>query len=168
MNMARVMRRALASVGCVALMALSAAPAHAVKPQHELLIDQGIISGIDFDCGSFILLTEPESERLHVVRYFDQDGDEVRVLVTVAYRGVLVRSDTGEIFPDQSTGTDTLYPDGSFVGTGVKFRVVVPGEGEVFVEAGRFVLDASGNVLFQAGQTDFASGGVAALCAAVS
>lgn len=59
------------------------------------------------------------------------------------------------------------WEDGTIADLGMYFRITLPGQGVVFHQAGRAVIDiATMEILFSAGPRDFDDGNVAALCAA--
>jgi hypothetical protein len=50
----------------------------------------------------------------------------------------------------------------------VTANFVVPGGGKVLIDAGRFVVDANGNLIFEVGIHEYLDGDFQALCAALA
>ena len=133
------------------------APLHAVgaPPQSEQFIDVGFALLPPIDCGTFLLNFEMTGEKARVTTFFDQNGDATRMRVRFVYFGTLTHSGTGMVLRDQSTlniTTDVSTNTTKIVGVG--FHYSIPGEGLIFVEAGKLVFGPDGSILFQAGQHD--------------
>jgi hypothetical protein len=141
----------------------------AAPPLREVFVDQGFATLPPTNCGSFSLSEKMVSERIVKTTFFDNAGNETRILFTINFVGVLTREDTKETFTDRVAGTDTLDPTtGEFTSTGHKIHLRLPGEGNVAVTAGRTVRDADGNITFQAGPADVDIVDLTGLCEALA
>lgn len=129
-----------------------AVPAMAAPPQSEQFIDFGFGALPPIDCGSFILNYELSGERARITTFFDNEGNPQRMRVRWVIHGSLTHSVTGLTLRDQSTlNITTDLNSGSVTVTGVSFHYAIPGEGLVFLDAGRIVIGPDGSIEFQAG-----------------
>jgi hypothetical protein len=110
-----------------------------------------------------------------VIRYFDANGDEFKEVdlpyggaftVTFSAHGVAVTTRA------QAFSLLTTYnPDGSIESAtfrGEVFNFVIPGQGTVALDAGRYMFDSEGNLTFEAGHHQFLDGDLQELCQALS
>jgi hypothetical protein len=100
------------------------------------------------------------SERLQVTTFFNNEGEAIRLLITINFIGIITRSDTGATFVDRVAGTDVV----DLVAAGSKIKIHIPGQGIVALTAGRQVRDASGQIIFSAGPADVDTFDPIALC----
>ena len=143
--------------------------ASALPPEMQVFIDEGLALLPDLDCGSFVLSETPVSERLQVTTFFNNDGEAIRLLITINFTGIITRSDTGTTFVDRVAGNDVVdLVDGTFASAGSKIKIHIPGRGIVALTAGRQVRDASGQIIFSAGPADVDTFDPIALCAALA
>ena len=111
------------------------------------------------NCGSFDVL-EDSVTTIQQTIFFDQDGRAVRVQLHSIFSGTFSNSVTGASvadFPDSQTVVIDLV-DGGFANHGLVFRITVPGEGNVLVNAGTVVFDAEGNITIHGPHTALEEG----------
>jgi hypothetical protein len=126
------------------------------------------------NCGDFNILSD-YGVHSDWVLYYDDAGNPVRLT-----RKVFVEN--GNAIYYNSSDPSYWLPGGNgerevntfdlvnrtVTTTAASFKVKLPGDGVIFMNAGRIVLDrVTGEVLFQAGQMDFYDGNLDALCAAL-
>lgn len=119
------------------------------------------------DCGSFQVLVNYELNYI-TRRFFDQEGNLVKIVEQVWGTDTFTNSVTGKAYPmdfHNNVVVDFSTTPPQAANMGVIFRLTVPGAGAVFLDVGRIVLDRQGNVYFQAGPHQFFDGEVEALCA---
>lgn len=140
-------------------------PASADAPTRESI--PFALSGVDrTTCGFPILWSATGT--WEVTTFVDADGE---------WRSTITRWQGTEIDVNKKTGTSItgswreidLTDAGSLVVVGPIYSFPVPGQGNVMLETGRFVLDLqTGEWVFAVGRTDWSSGNVAGWCAALS
>jgi hypothetical protein len=123
------------------------------------------------DCGDFEVLADLVVDGQ--IDYFDTDRDGIPDFFTLRVRLVsfFYNSATGKGFTAYEHGNFTfdLSNDALVIETGVTFRVTVPGEGVVLLDAGRVEYDEeTGDVVFVAGPHQLLEGDTAKLCAALA
>ena len=129
--------------------------------------DEGFFALPDLNCKGFKLLYTLFDERVTEVTFFDEEGNVTRVLDTFAVTGQFTNSKTGETFRDHAAGrVDLDVSTGVLSITQLGFIYHRKGEGLLFLDAGRRVFDADGNLVFSAGPSDF-EGGFDGICAAL-
>ena len=164
-----VFARALLIGAAVLVMATS--PATAVPPDQFPfeVSDSGTYDCQQFGYG-FDLISEYEQSGIYKV-FYDNQGNERRATQHVQWFGTITNTLTGEEFRDHGTwtsrweieeGVDVLYWE-----TGAPWTITIPGEGAVFFNAGRFVLDLVTGDVSWTGQNDWQTGGQEALCNAL-
>jgi hypothetical protein len=157
----------------VTAMVLLAAPATAAKPERTdfEFEDFGFFIG---DCGDFIVLNDSYI-RGFFVEHFNNDGSlkfvfqRLQLSDSIYYReddrSVYLTGGPGEV--EVTKFFDADDPP-TFVVTGIPFKVTVPGQGIIFHDSGRIIIDTTtGNVLFQAGPKDFGDDQLGGLCEAL-
>ena len=99
-------------------------------------------------------------------RFVNDLGQTMWFLEHVWGTDTFVNSVTGEAYPMPFTNNTNveIRPERGGQSTGVVFKFVLPGEGAVFMEIGRVVLDGNFDVVFQAGLRDFEEGNFEELC----
>jgi hypothetical protein len=161
------MKRSVSRVTLVSLTALTgavglAAPADAVTPQRESYHDH-FVQVDDSFCGFPITFDYSRSVRSTV--FFDRHGDPIAVRYHIAITG----TDTAKGVTLQDTAVHNSLDNlltGSETRTGIDFLVKLPRGGVISVGGGRVVVDADGNVTFEAGPHPFLDGNLDAYCAA--
>ena len=123
------------------------------------------------ECDGFTILAAGDhkiTERL----YYDQDGELTKMQYHYSIsNGIVYNSeDPSRYLPE---GPDhfryVIDPDsGNLTQSGLALHVQVPGYGVIGINAGRIILDPDWNILWQAGQNDFFTGELDALCAYLS
>jgi hypothetical protein len=113
------------------------------------------------ECGGFDVLTDFVVDG-HITTFFDSDGNPDYYVVHLRFVDFFYNSETGEGFAehDHSNAMFDLPRDEEVTSRGASYRVTVPGEGVVLLQAGRLEFDEAGNVVFVAGphqvlETDF-------------
>ena len=126
------------------------------------------------DCGTFQVWTDFHGEGFFIER-FNQAGAVTKVNQHINFsQSIYYNSENPAIFIEGGPG-ELQNDHFDFTGdvptlaiTGLTFKVTLPGNGVIFHEAGRIVIDfETGEVLFQAGPHDFGDQEVAALCTAL-
>lgn len=79
----------------------------------------------------------------------------------------MINAQTGTTYTSPQTGLLKFTPTFTFA-SGVTASFVVPGGGKVLIDAGRFVVNANGNLIFEAGIHEYLAGDFQALCAALA
>jgi hypothetical protein len=122
------------------------------------------------DCGSFQVLDVYETYQLEKI-YLDQQGNLVKVIVQYWGTDTFTNSVTGKSYPMDFHNTSlidfTASPRTNAL-TGVVYRLLVPGAGAVFLDAGRIVFQRGVGIVFQAGPHQLFDGDFEALCAAMA
>jgi hypothetical protein len=153
-----------------AALLLAATIANAAKPVK--FADDYTVTGLYLgDCGDFAVLWDLRVA-LHGKLFLDEDGvPEAQVAHFDWSEGVVYRSDDPSIFIESGpgvvgnqriTGDDGVPENNAFSGLG--FKITIPGEGVISLEAGRVVYDEFLNVTFLAGPADFTNQEVGAIC----
>jgi len=147
--------------------ALSATPAAGTPPQVVIFKDEGFFGLPDLNCQGFNLLYTLLDERVTEITYFDEEGNATRVLDTFQVTGRFTNSETGETFRDHAAGRVEIdLSTGVLSVTQLGFIYHSAGEGLLFLDAGRRIFDADGNLVFSAGPSDFVEG-FDGICAAL-
>ncbi len=147
------MRRLPVMTGLVLASTFAFAPGTAAdSPVFE---SQQLIRIIVTSCPSFDVIGE-----FHVVRsittFVDSDGRPIRRVIHGSFDGSrLINSLSGEWVPADGVRVITFdLVNGGFTSTGTNVHVVLPGEGTLLLGAGRFEIDAAGQLIFEAGRLD--------------
>jgi hypothetical protein len=97
----------------------------------------------------------------HGAKHFDATGTPVRVQLTVNVVGIITNTATGERFRDHGAHLVEIdLTSGTVTQSGLVFIYHRHPAGLVFLDAGRIIFDADGNVVFKAGPDDFLQGGL--------
>ena len=97
---------------------------------------------------------------LRIATYYDQAGQVSKVVITKQgpMSITLTNLSTGKVLSSNSAGSEHItYENGQLVSdasNGLYESINVPGLGQVFVEVGRIVFDAQGNIVFEVGEHD--------------
>jgi hypothetical protein len=162
------MRRMNSGRFCTFALVALTSPAVATPPQSEQLVDIGLGALPTIDCGGFNLTYEMSGERARVTTYFDSAGTPIRMRVRWTIHGTLTHSLTGAVLRDQSAlNITTDLNTGEQTVVGVGFHYTIPGEGVIFLDAGRVIFGSDGSIQFSAGPKD-AINGFAPLCNALA
>jgi hypothetical protein len=151
----------------MAVMLALAGSAFAANPERETFQEEG--TEFIADCGDFDVLTDFVAD-FAVITYFDSAGNPDYSRVHFAFHDFYYNSKTGEGFAETESGNILVdLPSGNEVtAAGLSYRVTVPGEGQVLLQAGRLVFDEAGNVVFEAGPHQVLSGDTDKLCEALA
>ena len=128
----------------------SAAATQPTREVAEFTRDFGVVGSCD---GFAVTLTLFVTRT--VTTFYDQDGTPIRQEAHAEVPGVLTNTVTGTslpVFGLRHVSIDLVT--GEVTSTGTGFHVVVPGQGTISLGAGRFVLDASGNLVQASGRQD--------------
>ena len=83
----------------------------------------------------------------------------------VHFVGMLTNTSSGKSIPDEGNQIVTIDLVTGTVTVDGRVRVdTIPGEGVILAQVGRVVTDAQGNILFIAGQQDFATQNLSDFC----
>jgi hypothetical protein len=152
----------------VVLGALMAAPVAAAPPEREEFQTEPW-SGVLAMCDGFEVINESEGTLATLHRFFDRDGDLVRVSFHGQIEDTYTNSVTGKSISGRGQYNGQVVLEEPFEReAGIQFHVLVPGAGVVLIDAGRVVFDALGEVVFQAGRHQVRDGDFEALCAALA
>lgn len=163
-NMWKVAAAFALSVGflfAAAGQASAASPEIGTFPLSETFVDEGASAA----CGFPVTATITGTGRFQV--FFDQSGNPVRVQVkentsgTFSANGLSVSQTSHTLsIINLVTGTETDI--------GIIIHVSLPGGGTLYLDRGRLVVDANGNVVFEAGPHPSLHGDFPGLCAALT
>lgn len=149
--MSRTWFRPMSSVvAATALLLLTALPAAATPPTQERDTFSGVVSDEGQACGD-PLSWEFTGEVL-VTRFFDAEGDLVRIHAHVRESGTVTNLATGEVvdLPRTAFLERVLFgEDGSVIIEDVGLSVRVTGPDHHLLDVGRFVTQRNPNVLLQ-------------------
>jgi hypothetical protein len=138
------------------------------EPQVVTFRDQGFFAVPDLNCKGFKLLYTLSDELVIEITYFDEAGEVVRVVDNFVVSGVFTNSETGEMFRDHAAGHGELdLTTGVLSVAQLTFIYHRKGDGLVFLDAGRRIFDADGNLVFSAGPDDFEQSGIDGICEAL-
>jgi hypothetical protein len=165
-----IMLSTLAAIAVV-LFAL-AGVASADKPQSTpALVRFEPETGTDLiaDCGNFEVRTDFVVDG-HSTIFFDSDGNPDYARAHLRFVDFYYNSETGEGFTEHEHSNTLIdLPSGDEVtSTGVSYRVTVPGEGVVLLEAGRVEFNEAGEIVFVAGPHQVLSQDTDKLCEALA
>jgi hypothetical protein len=150
----------------MAVMLALAGSAFAASPEQETIQEEG--TEFIADCGDFDVLTDYVLD-LRIITYFDRAGNPDYSKVHFTFQDFYYNSETGEGFAETESGIDVFdLETGELTSHGLSYRVTVPGEGAVLLQAGTVVYDEAGNVVFEAGPHQVLSGDTAKLCEALA
>ena len=143
--------------------------AFAAKPEFITIpVDDTFVIG---ECDGFSVIEHVQGQ-VKFSAHFDKNRNFVMEIARFSLRHTYSNSETGAALSSPDVGIDmtVINQDGS--GTvaviGIVARIVLPGEGPVFVHLGKIVFDVNtGDVLFEAGQHDDFAGLFPALCSAL-
>lgn len=143
------MRRTLVPVLGALLAGALALPALAAAPQRDQVAQNQVVQG-QTSCGLLRWEIHLTGDRF---RFFDQDGQLVRVQVHISEDNTITNLDTGETYregPDNFMQTTLFTDDGPLiVATGLAANV----QGAQLKDVGRVVIDPlTGEIVFSAGQ----------------
>jgi len=121
------------------------------------------------ECGEFDVLTDFVVDGQSTI-FFDSDGNPDYARVHLRFVDFYYNSATGEGFTEHEHSNTLLdLPSGDEVtSSGVSYRVTVPGEGVVLLEAGRLEFNEAGEIVFVAGPHQVLSQDTDKLCEALA
>jgi hypothetical protein len=106
-------------------------------------------------CEDGTQLTRILDEKVSVKVFFDNSGTPIRLQISIHEKNEIIASTGGSIsYPGNFTLMVDLT-DGTETATGAPIVITLPGTGPFIRDTGRLVLDAFGNVIFEAGNFDF-------------
>lgn len=119
------------------------------------------------DCGTFQIndnYTQDVTRRY----FYDDEGNLVKIIVDLQGTDTLVNSVKGNAYSGSyhnQLHIDPVLGIGAY--NGIVFRLAIPGEGAVFLDVGKVVLE-QGNISFEAGPHQAFDGDFDRLCAALA
>jgi hypothetical protein len=146
----RGVRWLLCSTGITALMMLTALPAAADQPTHQRFTFSGAVTDEGQACG-YPLSWEFTGEVL-LSRFFDSEGNLIRIQIQVRESGTVTNLATGEVVDlPQTAFTERvlLVQDGSIIIEDVGLSVRVTGPDDFLLDVGRFVVRLNPDELLQ-------------------
>jgi hypothetical protein len=101
---------------------------------------------------------------------FDEEGQLEQRLRHIVLGATLANPATGTVVAGahEALMVDRDFTTGTVTRHGLRLIVTVPGLGVVLLDAGTFVIDAAGTLVFEAGPHQLLHGEVAQFCAAMS
>lgn len=158
---------ALLTLALLALVPPASAQADPTPPLHSIVdIDRTFI---DRTC-PFPLEEHIEGKQVTTV-FFNEQGQPERRLRQIIVSATLTIPGTDTPIAagvHQAVVFDRDFTSGTVATHGLRLVVTVPGMGVVLLDAGTFVTDAAGNVVFEAGPHQLLHGDVTEFCAAMS
>jgi hypothetical protein len=119
-------------------------------------------------CDSFEVLIS-DTFTVRGTTFYDQAGNPVRATYHFTYSGTLKNSVTGETVPIAGRFSDTTdLQTGVETQAGLFYRVNLPGQGIVWLGAGKVYWDAEGNVTLVRGPNQMLEGDAQKICAALA
>lgn len=162
----------IAMFGIAALTIMSAA--NAVPPGRSTLGPLTLVGIPVGNCGDFNILTD-YTVHSEFTLFYDNEGTPIRLT-----RKVFVENGTSIYYnsndpsywlaggPGERELNQFDLTTGIVATTGVSYKVVLPGSGVIFINAGRIVMNvATREIYFEAGQTQWYDGDFEALCSAL-
>jgi hypothetical protein len=146
----RAVRWLLCAAGTTALMVMPALPATADPPTRQSVSFSGAVTDQGQACGD-PLSWEFTGEAM-VTRFFDSEGDLVRIQVQVRESGTVTNLATGEVveLPRTAFTERVLFvEDGSIIIEDVGLSVRVTGPEDFLLDVGRFVVRLNPDELLQ-------------------
>ena len=146
----RSIRRLLCAAGATTLLTLTALPAAADPPTHDRETFSGAVTDAGEACGD-PLSWEFTGEVL-LTRFFDADGNLVRLHALVQESGTVTNLATGEVveLPRTAFLERVLFVgDGSIIIEDVGLSVRITGEEDLLLDVGRFVVSLDPEELLQ-------------------
>jgi len=145
MNLNRRIRFFL--IGLASLLALvpaTAAFADGPQIQSFTFVDTDYVL---VDCGDFDII-ENAVETVRIATFYDDAGNRVRRITHFTFSGTYTNSVTGETFTDTPDPQNFIrdYDAHTTNYHGLIFRITVPGEGIVLLNAGTVIFNADGTV----------------------
>jgi hypothetical protein len=150
MNIPLTMRRILVATGIGVTMVIPAVPASADSPIHQRLSFSGAVTDEGDVCG-FPLAWEFTGEVL-LTRFFDAEGNLIRIHVHVQESGTVTNLATGEVIelPRTAFLERVLFvEDGSIIIEDVGLSVRITGSEDFLLDVGRFVVRLNPDELLQ-------------------
>jgi hypothetical protein len=121
------------------------------------------------ECGSFQVL-DVYALNQSEFHWLDGQGNLVKIIIVSWGTDTFTNSETGKAYPmdfhNNSIIDFTTSPRQNAI-MGVVYRLVLPGEGAVFLDVGRVVFQRGSGVIFEAGRHQLFDGDFEALCAAM-
>jgi hypothetical protein len=143
-------RRLLYATGIAAMIVVTALPATADPPTHQQFTFSGAVSDQGEACGD-PLSWEFTGEVL-LTRFFDSEGNLLRIQIQVRESGTVTNLTTGEVvdLPRTAFMERILFvEDGSIIIEDVGLSVRVTGPEDFLLDVGRFVVRLDPNELLQ-------------------
>jgi hypothetical protein len=140
-------------------------PAAAAAPERSESVLQG--TQVLAHCNGFDVIDQ-YNVTVVTTQFFDQSGAAVEIHLSLQGTDTYVRSDTGRaiVQPSHFMARIDRQPLVN-ISTGLQYHLMVPGLGNVLLDAGRTVYDfTTGSYIFLAGPHQVVTGDTAGLCAA--
>jgi hypothetical protein len=164
------MRNCVTGILAIALVAAALAFAGSASAQRQpvvgsfTLTDTNVDPGVSGACGFTVTETDITKGRFEV--FFDSTGTPVRVQVEEHYTGFF--SANGLTVNTAGATLSIFGLNGGETDAGVNIRVSLPGGGILYIDRGRLVFDANGNLVSEAGPHPSLHGDFDGLCAALT
>ncbi len=156
------MRKPVLALALLVLPFAFAAPALAAPPTTEVFTIVNSSYTNTALCGFTVTFTD--NGLFKITTYYDRDGNPVKSILT-NYKSRFTETATANgktLVANYPLVSITSFTSGANVGLYVNYTV--PGQGAVLLDAGRFVFDSSGALVFEAGQHERIDGDAEALC----
>jgi hypothetical protein len=155
----------LATLLAVSLTLAMGQPAGAAPPKQRRRVDDFVTR---IHCGEGLTLRDYVHDESHITRYFDRNGNRLRIVVHNRWTGTIVNPDTGA-----TIASDPGHWRDSFVGpivttTGQLFNIKIAALGISIRDVGRTIVNMkTGEILFQSSSPNHHEG-YEELCAALA
>jgi hypothetical protein len=127
--------------------------------------DINVDPGVSANCGFTVTETDTTSGRFEL--FFDNTGTPIRYQVEEHYTGFFSANGLTVNTAGAGVGIFNLATGGE-TNAGIDIRVSLPGGGILYIDRGRLVFDANGNLVFEAGSHPSLHGDIPGLCAALT
>jgi hypothetical protein len=150
MRFSRAMRRLLVAMGIGLMLFVTALPANAETPVHQRFSFSGAVTDEGDVCG--FPLTWEFTGDVFLTRFFDAEGNLIRIHAHVQELGTVTNLETGEVIelPRTAFLERVLFvEDGSIIIEDVGLSVRITGSEDFLLDVGRFVVRLNPRELLQ-------------------
>ena len=165
------MKTRMMALGALAMfgIALTVNATPPVQERYSTLIEGQYVGS----CGDFVVLTDYYFDVNYKI-FYDKSGNAIREIAVLNTDGFSKYYNPGDPTHSVEGGPHEVqvqrFDVGGNTGTfmGPSFRINLPGQGVIFLMAGRLVVDFNtGDVMFEAGPQDWLQGNLEKLCTAL-
>jgi hypothetical protein len=118
-----------------------------------------------FSCEAFDVRDDFEFS-WHGTEHYDRDGNLIRVVERLWGVDRLYNEDNGKSVSGAFNNSETIdLVNGTATQNGSTFRIIVPGQGALFIDVGKYIIDFEEGLTFLAGRHDAFDEDFDAICA---